>query len=207
MKALTLEEEIDVLVETRGLPVGQRCMRLQYPEVTIKDLEARFAVHAIAAAQQRQEEERFYREIAEAYRCSPEEARKRFALDLERGIYSESRGIEMRMAVDMMDAMRFNQMMRSGQWDPINDRVMVRSKTVKMKRITGAVKMDRLDDYMGDTIPDRVLDSLEVAKEAGLRDFYVAYPVLKVEEVTVQKEDPVLIAKLGDRMLEIDMWE
>lgn len=239
---LTLEEEITVLQETRGLPTGQRCMRLGYPEIKLTDLEARFAVHQLAEAQNMQEEDRVFRELAARALIEPEEARRRFKLGSDGSVIDDARQrmlmnmIQNSSAFDRVDSLAW--LMRSNEeslWNQLSNRnnpvpdvrsiretarardisrrealrgdSMLSVDGIKFKRVTGFVKIMDLDDYMEEVIPERVLESIEVAKEAGLKTFKVAFPCLKTDEMETKQFDPVVFAELGKRWLEIDMWE
>lgn len=243
---LTLEEEIQIVQDTRGLPTGQRCMRLGYPEITLDDLEKRFAVHKLATAQNQQEEERVFRELAERARIHPTEAREVFTLHPD-GRISDHRA-QRRLWEAMgrtSKGMDLAALLRSDVesfWDVIPNRipdsVMVMQQAramgreqalrrdmersafappamrgasdlsgIKYKKVTGFVKIMGLDEYMEEVIPERVLDSIQVAREAGLTSFKVAFPCLKVDEIETKQFDPVVFAELGKRWLEIDMWE
>lgn len=232
---LTLEQEIDVLAETRDLPTGQRCRRLGYPEVTIAELENRFAVHKLAERQNEQEIETAYAELGMRNGISAAEARVRFRIHPDSGTFTdlaqEMRMLQMMQGVALdglevrrdrtEDIQRAIDIMGNRVADPmVPEPIFLRPGQVRgnpewwganaaltIHKVTGFVKVEALDDYMGDTIPDRVLDSLQVAREAGLKEFLVAYPALKVDKVILQQHDPVLMAKLGDRLLEIDYWE
>jgi hypothetical protein len=66
------------------------------------------------------------------------------------------------------------------------------------------VKLDKLDFYMKDTIPDRCLKSVEKAKSLGLTNFVVAYPA--IEDMTLK--DPIILSRIDrNTFVEIDMWE
>lgn len=254
---LSLEEEIGVLQETRGLPVGQRCMALGYPEITLKGLEERFAVHKTAEAQNEQERARVYSEIAARFNISAEAARERFNISADGRVEDNDR------ARLMMQIMKFSNepnrdlaaLMRADEeslWNQLSNRVdpipsSVIQETsrrrmidagrrrelerrfvmgvdwatppamlgtprntiagITLRKVTGFVKTEALDNYMEEKIPERVLDSIQVAREAGLTNFFVAYPCLKVDQVELRQADPVVYAELGKRWLEIDYWE
>lgn len=250
---LSLEEEIEVLQETKGLPTGQRCMALGYPEIKLPDLEERFAVHKLAAAQNQQETDRVYGELAERFGIHSTEARERFAIsadgrveDMERqrrtlellqGSWESSDRIAALMRSDeeslwsqlskqkslmkrdrlrdqgqrLRDQARLEMEMRAGFDLASSFPAMLGSSGsfagLTLKKVTGFVKIVDLDEYMEETIPERVLDSIQVAREAGLKTFKVAYPCLKVDQVELRQADPVVFAELGSRWLEVDMWE
>lgn len=249
---LALEDEIAVLQETKGLPTGQRCMRLGYPEITLKSLEERFAVQKIAEAQNQQERARVYGEIAARFNITTEAARERFTIGSDGRIEDNER------ARLMMNIMKFSDrpaeslaalvradeeafwreafrreavpasVLVNPQWD-INFDIKIDTRPaginsvlgnqaranqpwnsfegIVLKRVIGFVKTEALDDYMEEAIPQRVLDSIDVAREAGLKNFFVAYPCLKVDQVELRQADPVVFAELGRRWLEIDYWE
>lgn len=253
---LSLEEEIGVLQETRGLPVGQRCMALGYPEITLKGLEERFAVHKTAEAQNKQEEARVYEEIAKRFDIGTTAARMRFSIGSDgrvRDNEREQRLMDMMMrssnprkvsdlaalmrsdiesfwdveipprpvvpdivralerdrrravaARDLADAIQMNQVaMPPAMLGTARNSVA----GITLRKVTGFVKTEPLDNYMEEKIPERVLDSIQVAREAGLTSFFVAYPCLKVDQVELRQADPVVYAELGKRWLEIDYWE
>lgn len=265
---LSLEEEIAVLQDTRGLPTGQRCMALGYPEITLKSLEERFAVHKIAEAQNRQEEARVYEEIGGRFGLTANQARDRFAIDFASGritdkqreaallqsmmsMVSDERRDSLAALMRADEEFLWNQIpdrtaaailptsilnwtqrqeakRRAGAMASIQDRARAIGRSVEvrnpfippaalgasgsiagitLKKVTGFVKTEALDDYMEEKIPQRVLDSIEVAREAGLKSFFVAYPCLKVDQVELRQADPVVYAELGKRWLEIDYWE
>jgi hypothetical protein len=253
---LTLEEEIQIVQDTRGLPTGQRCMRLGYPEITLAILEQRFAVHKLAEAQNKQEEERVFRELGDRVGINLTEARQRFRLGSDGGVIDQgqrermlrnlmgrndpdsiaalfradeeslweqlSNRNETAMQVqaremarrkeamrqearrDMTDAIRFNMI---GNAMPARLGAVGSFDGIKYKKVTGFVKIMNLDEYMEEVIPERVLDSIQVAREAGLQTFKVAFPCLKVDDLETKQFDPVVFAELGKRWLEIDMWE
>jgi len=65
------------------------------------------------------------------------------------------------------------------------------------------IKYQKIDEYMEDTIPQYCLDQIEQAKQIGMDNFEVAYPV--VEEV--KQPDPVIISRLGDKMIWVTFYE
>lgn len=75
------------------------------------------------------------------------------------------------------------------------------------------VKIEKVDEYIADKIPDRCLESLHKAMEAGREwdTFRVAYPVIEL----LPQKDPILLSVIGTEFsdldrntyLEIDMWE
>lgn len=65
------------------------------------------------------------------------------------------------------------------------------------------VVYDALDSYKADIIPDRCYQNLSLAKSAGAKTFFVAYPTLENEK----QRDPLLLARVGEEWYEIDMWE
>jgi hypothetical protein len=199
METLTTEKRLEIVAESPALPVGQMCMKLKYPFVTVAELETRFAVHVTAQAFNRHEDARIINELAGKYGIQSAEAIKRFHVNLEEGIFIDEVERERQMKRLMDDRFGF-----PASWERIG------TTRIHAKLYKGRVAVEALDAYMGDTIPDRVLESLYVAREAGLTDFHVAYPVIDVRDVVVtqeQQKDPVLLAKLGDKFLEIDMWE
>lgn len=204
MQTLTTEQRLEILTESPKLPVGQMCRKLAYPMVTVKELEDRFAVKVLAESYNRQEVERIHVDLAKANLVPLEEVKKRISVDLKTSTFLDSEEVDFRrLAMEMMYSMRGESVSRKPEAKRIRG-------PIKAKFCNGIVKIEALDAYMGDEIPARVLESLDVAREAGLTDFHVAYPVIEVKEVTVtqeQQKDPVLLAKLGDRYLEIDMWE
>lgn len=211
METLTLEQRIGILEETKQMPVGQRCRKLQYPIVTMEQLAERFAVHKIATAYNAQQVETVYIELAKQNGISLEEAHKRFSVDLKNGIAQENnRDVTWVTTQVVSDS---NSLISMGSWEQeilrrLNNGPKITA--IPVKHCIGRVVIEALDHYMGDEIPPRVLDSLEVAKECGLSEFMVAYPVIDIKDITVttrQEHDPVLLAKLGDKLLEIDMWE
>lgn len=64
-------------------------------------------------------------------------------------------------------------------------------------------KITELENYIHDDIPTHLFDKVEKAKKDGLKDFFVAYPVI---EKTIQT-DPIIFSKLGDEMIFIGQWE
>jgi hypothetical protein len=231
---LTLEEEIQIVQDTRGLPTGQRCMRLGYPEITLAGLEERFAVHKLAEAQNKQEMERVYRELGERFNITAQAARERFKVHPDGRVEDQER---MRRLMDMMkftsspaEVDSLSALMRREAeqfWDveiprrpppsaiqsALQRRAMERADVrrdmadsirmnmalvtpammgapsldsvagITLRKVTGFVKVMDLDDYMEEVIPERVLDSIQVAREAGLKTFKVAFPCLKVDQV------------------------
>jgi len=82
--------------------------------------------------------------------------------------------------------------------------------TVEQYGQLAIVKYSKLKEYIGDRIPQRCLDDMKRAKAFGVRDFYVAYPVIDQTPQT----DPIIVAKWegeigkeGSTMLEISWWE
>lgn len=66
------------------------------------------------------------------------------------------------------------------------------------------VKIQPLDTYIQDKIPDRCLESIQKARDIGLKEFFVAYPIL--EEVVLR--DPIILGRLDkETLIEIDFWE
>jgi len=61
----------------------------------------------------------------------------------------------------------------------------------------------KLDEYMEDAIPQYCINQIEEAKALGLDNFEVVYPV--IEEV--KQPDPVIISKLGDKMIWVTFYE
>jgi len=61
----------------------------------------------------------------------------------------------------------------------------------------------KLENYMEDTIPQYCLDQIETARELGLDNFEVVYPV--IEEV--KQPDPVIVSMLGDKMIWVTFYE
>jgi len=69
------------------------------------------------------------------------------------------------------------------------------------------VEIESLKDYMETDIPDRVLETVVAIKKlCGDIKFAVAYPI--VEKLPqIKPPDPVLLAKFGEKYIELDMWE
>lgn len=202
METLTTEQRMDILAASPKLPAGQMAMKLKYPTVTVKELETRFAVHVTAKKMNSLEEARVINDLAGTYKIQSMEAIKRFTVNLEAGTYLDR--------VAAMERLRNASVWERNMLIGLNNGLFNRGTPITAKHCTGRVAVEPLDAYMGDEIPDRVLESLYIAREAGLTDFHVAYPVIDVKDVVMrqeQQDDPVLLAKLGDRYLEIDMWE
>lgn len=211
METLTTAQRMEIVMDSPRLPVGQMCRKLQYPVVTVADLEKRFAVKMLADHYNGREVERILVDLAKSNLVPYEEVKKRVTVNLEDSTYRDSESAENRLfdIMLMYEAFASRGMRSSERQKPKPEAKAIRG-AIKAKYCKGLVKVESLDAYMGDEIPARVLESLEVAREAGLTDFHVAYPVIEVKEVEVRQEqqkDPVLLAKLGDRFLEIDMWE
>lgn len=60
-----------------------------------------------------------------------------------------------------------------------------------------------LEEYVEDKIPERCYANIDRAKKLGLKDFEVAAPFIG----DMPKADPVIVARLGNKWFEIDMWE
>ncbi len=63
-------------------------------------------------------------------------------------------------------------------------------------------KITELENYIYDDIPTHLFDKVEKAKKDGLKDFFVAYPVIK----KIIQIDPIIFSKLGDKMIFIGQW-
>ncbi len=76
-----------------------------------------------------------------------------------------------------------------------------------------SVRIEPVDKYIADKIPDRCLESMQKAIAAGLKweSFRVAYPVIE----TSPMKDPIILSIVGPEhqmpndivYIEIDMWE
>jgi len=65
------------------------------------------------------------------------------------------------------------------------------------------IRYSKLNDYMEDVIPQYCLDQIEEAKKIGMDNFEVAYPVVE----DVKQPDPVIISKVGDKMIWVTFYE
>lgn len=65
------------------------------------------------------------------------------------------------------------------------------------------VKIEDIENYTEDVIPDRVIEKVDKLRDWGVKDLRVAYPVL---DYTTQK-DPILLAYFDGKVFEIDYWE
>ncbi len=56
-------------------------------------------------------------------------------------------------------------------------------------------------------IPDRCLESYMAAVSLGFKEFGVASPSLKIQNIPIPTSDPILLGKCADLWFEIDYWE
>ncbi len=82
-------------------------------------------------------------------------------------------------------------------------------KCEMVDRVSCFVKFDKLENYIKDTIPKRVIKNIKFARKHGLENFFVAYPMMGVPQT-----DPIVVAPLGftyedegDEFVEVGYWE
>lgn len=64
-------------------------------------------------------------------------------------------------------------------------------------------KIVKLDEYIDGVIPDYVYADINSARDLGLKDFHVAYPVVK----EMPKIDPIVFSELGSSLIFISQWD
>lgn len=224
---ISVAEARRVAQETRGWPIGQRVRKVGWKMVSEKDLRDRFACDAIEKKQNELIRERLIRDFC-AGSCATEnpislgEFSRKYVVRESPGAFrifeleeaEKGRALQAPTALGSYDVvvdLRPIEQARRGIldgsiWEQIrgiySEKLGGNPAPREAKRVRCQVRHEKLDEYL-EEIPERVLESLQAARSCGLQKFSVAFPVLE----EAPQPDPVLIAHLGDKMIEIDYWE
>lgn len=187
---------------TKGMPIGQRVRAVGYKVITSEQLSERFACKAIEDAQNAAIKAKLISDFCgkegktwadletEGYALQDHNSSYAITFETpEEKVERETKEAQRKTkGISFFSLMTFDMI-------PRNHKASARKKNC-------IVRMEKLDEYL-EEIPPRVMDSLKVARMCGLSKFAVAYPVLE----DAPQPDPVLVAHLGDKLIEIDMWE
>lgn len=191
------------LVDAEKLPLGQRLRRLGFR--TIVDLGKELNCGKLSSDLN---ESRIDREKSKLY----EKYGKEIEIDVRRydavfNIEAHKRNVVNKHITNMsflsILLVSFSTFLDSGFSSLFNEREGGELCEVDIARVYCRPKISLFENYIHDDIPISVYGKVDQAKKEGLKDFYVAYPV--IEEV--KQVDPIVFAKLGDEMIFIAQWD
>ena len=208
-----LSEKIGDSVVFKNLPTGQKLLRLGIKQITEEDANKRFATRAI----QEQSDKEQLAKVWEGR--SPE----KYAVKSYRGsyeIYKKRPQLKVWGVISVLIVLIGILLITSSPLVPLGQALVMFTATLclflvgcsnvlsptyvdSVERYRCTVTEVAFEDYIGDVIPDRILENVEVAKKIGLKKFYVWFPMI----YNIQKEDPIMVAKLGETYFEIGYWE
>jgi hypothetical protein len=183
---------------TLRIPEGQKALRLGYKPIKMEGLRERFACDKVQASLDLEA----CREIIKSKGHNPETSvittfqfwRNVGAASVRYDRYKEFRpfflGRKRRIKI-------------SSEWEHVDRPSKVCT-----------VRVEPVDKYITDKIPDRCLESMQKAMETGMKweSFYVAYPIIEERPM----KDPIILSLMSGNVtldldnalfLEIDMWE
>lgn len=159
---------------TETLPLGQRLLRAGFPRITSEDLRQRLGCDEI----QKLENDMIRNRILEAEQKAHPNLHVRVVDDPRSGWYSTEK--------------------RPSWWPFFVEIGMHETK------VMCTIEFVTLDAYVAQEIPSEALTRVAKAKEIGVENFLVAYPVLKRAE----RADPIIVGTLADKqMVLVASWK
>lgn len=188
-------KNVSKIEELKKYPVAMALTKAGFKQIKHEDFHKRFACQAITDAYNKQQINKARKDL--------KELNEKRGMELKNCNPDREIGkIEFRIFEDGYPKLRVNHECYGGEnaaelllgFEGYHDREYRGGECV--------VKVNKLDYYAEDIMPKHCAEVLDLSKQLGAFNFYIAYPVL----VEMRKKDPIVFCILKDKPLLMPIW-